>query len=115
MIPFHFASDPSTRGEGITVPAGISTKAGLFTFLARAIPLPEYFGHNWDALEECLNDLDSCPRLTLIHHDIPLESHPKEQRTYLEILSAAAQDSTRLQVIFPENLRFKIAHILSEV
>ncbi len=115
MIPFHFASDPSAHGEGIAVPAGLSTKAELFSFLARAIPLPDYFGHNWDALEECLTDLGSLvnPHLALVHHDIPLEGHPAEQRTYLEILTAAAQDSDRLHITFPEKDRPQIEHLLS--
>ena len=33
-------------------------KAQLLAKLAAALQFPDWFGHNWDALEECLTDLD---------------------------------------------------------
>jgi RNAse (barnase) inhibitor barstar len=35
-----------------------STKAGLLRRLAAELRFPPWFGHNWDALEDCLGDLD---------------------------------------------------------
>ena len=38
-----------------------SDKAALLAAFQAAFALPAYFGHNWDALEECLNDLAWAP------------------------------------------------------
>ena len=37
--------------------AGIEDKTGLLSAIARAMAFPEWFGHNWDALLDCLADL----------------------------------------------------------
>jgi RNAse (barnase) inhibitor barstar len=37
------------------------TRAGFFQELARALRFPDYFGHNWDAVYDCLTDLGWLP------------------------------------------------------
>ncbi|MBW4692031.1 MAG: barstar family protein [Lyngbya sp. HA4199-MV5] len=38
--------------------AGISDKTEFLQAIATAMSFPDYFGQNWDALEDCLTDLD---------------------------------------------------------
>lgn len=63
----HFVSE--TDGSGVRDQAGksrlieidaarISTKEQLMSALAAGFSFPEEFGHNWDALDECLRDLE---------------------------------------------------------
>src|SRR5215467_10488887 len=49
----------------------IKTQEDLFTAIAEAMNFPEYFGKNWDALEECLRDLEWISAkgyVLIIHH-----------------------------------------------
>jgi hypothetical protein len=37
------------------------SRAGFFTEIARALRFPDYFGHNWDAVYDCLTDPSILP------------------------------------------------------
>jgi RNAse (barnase) inhibitor barstar len=41
--------------------ARVRDKKSFLDKAARAMEFPEYFGHNWDAFEECVNDLAWAP------------------------------------------------------
>ena len=51
----------ATRGSEMTVAridlTGVSDKGALLDRLAAALQFPDWFGRNWDALEDCLADL----------------------------------------------------------
>ena len=70
------------------------TPANLFAEFARALKFPDYFGHNWDALEECLADLEWLPAkgYILLIIDAPqLLPDDEEYETFLEILRDAGE------------------------
>lgn len=75
------------------IPAGISSKRELLSALSRALQFPSYFGHNWDALDECLTDLSWLPAgdVLVIHRDLPLAMDSEACSIYLSILWDAAQ------------------------
>jgi len=71
------------------------TSAGLFAEFARALDFPDYFGHNWDALEECLADLEWLPAkgyvLLLTEAEQVLPDNEEDYATFLEVLSDAGE------------------------
>jgi hypothetical protein len=86
-------------GFAVKIVAGgkCRTKAGLFAEVARALSFPEYFGHNWDALEECLTDLEWLPArgyVIVVTDADQLLAKPDEEddyETFIEILADAGE------------------------
>ena len=50
-------------GFAVAVLDGVAAgfRAGFFQELAQALRFPDYFGHNWDAVYDCLTDLNWLP------------------------------------------------------
>jgi RNAse (barnase) inhibitor barstar len=71
------------------------TPVNLFAEFARALEFPDYFGHNWDALEECLADLEWLPAkgyiLLITDAAHVLSDDEAEYETFLEILRDAGE------------------------
>ncbi|HUL97071.1 MAG TPA: barstar family protein [Usitatibacter sp.] len=70
----------------------ITRKEQLMNAFATALRLPKSFGQNWDALEECLVDLDMESDGFVIlydHIDGLLGAHPDQFETLVEILRDA--------------------------
>lgn len=73
---------------------GCTGKADLLDRFARALRFPHWFGHNWDALSDCLTDLSWLPargyRLLLSDPRAIRAAAPEALETALEILAEAA-------------------------
>lgn len=70
------------------------TAKALFDEFSAVLQFPPYFGENWDALDECLNDLDwlegDGAALFIMNADQLLQDAPPEDgRILFEIMQAA--------------------------
>ena len=89
----------------------IERKEQLMNQLATSLRLPKHFGLNWDALEECLNDMDDVDGDGFViyydHIDPLLEGHPSEFETLVEILRDSVKswkdDETAMVVLLSGN------------
>jgi hypothetical protein len=117
MARFHFdeSSLPPSPKFVANVRAGVRDPHVLLEELASQLRFPDYFGANWNALEECVRDLSWLPDgpLVLKHHDLPLAGDVASQKTYLSILSdvvekkwtVPGQRLRDLFVLFPPETR----------
>lgn len=75
--------------------APVRDKAALFERLATALEFPDWFGHNWDALADCLGDLSWLPAdgylILLEHCDSFRTRHSGDFATALQVFAAAAE------------------------
>ncbi len=70
MVSVHFvlpneliSDDLNSLGAGVFEAsiADVNDDKDLFAVISNAMHFPDYFGHNWDALDECLGDMDWLP------------------------------------------------------
>jgi RNAse (barnase) inhibitor barstar len=94
------------------------TPSTLFGEFARALAFPDYFGHNWDALEECLADLEWLPAkgyILLIHNaEAVLSEDEEEYETLLEILSDAGEAWSKGQTADGRRAPFHVCFAVTE-
>jgi hypothetical protein len=95
MSPFVFGEGPPVKAAcRAEVPVGIQNYSELFDVLGRILHFPDYFGRNWDALDECIRDFSWLPPgdVILAHKDIPLSGDRRSLATYLEVLHDAVEN-----------------------
>jgi len=75
--------------------AKVRSKSSLLALLAKALDLPDWFGHNWDALQDCLTDLSwrSAPGYVVVLENCEglAATAPEAFETTLEVLRHAAR------------------------
>ncbi|RKR89824.1 barstar (barnase inhibitor) [Micromonospora pisi] len=91
------STDPAPPADALVVSGTENrSRAGLFTDWATALSFPDYFGHNWDALLDCLRDLVTRGPRTLVvtdAADLLADEPPAQLATLLAVLASAAQES----------------------
>lgn len=84
--------------------ASCEDKTALLARIATALHFPAWFGHNWDALADCLGDLGWLPApgyVVLLEHAGEFrERHRDEFETMLTILREAAECWAGARVAF---------------
>ena len=72
----------------------VRDKSGLLTALSRSLGFPDWFGGNWDALQDCLGDLSWEPApgyVVALEHCQELAKRARADfEALLEVLAAAA-------------------------
>ncbi|HEY5931637.1 MAG TPA: barstar family protein [Nitrospira sp.] len=94
------------------------TPSGLFDEFARALAFPDYFGHNWDALEECLADFEWLQAkgyiLVIIDAESVLPDDEEDYETLLEILSDAGEAWSKGQTADGRRAPFHVCFAVTE-
>ncbi|MEI2457287.1 barstar family protein [Lysobacter firmicutimachus] len=84
--------------------AGCQDKRDALDRIGRGLRFPDWFGHNWDALNDCVNDLSWWPApgyLLLIENAGPWQAQfGDDAATLIEILNDAAQDWAKQRIAF---------------
>ena len=97
MKNFKFIENIETyKPEGsfvVTINSEINSKEELLKAISINLRLPDYFGINWDALDDCLRDFHWIEEnsVVIVHKVIP---HIKEEelKIYLNLLNEAVKD-----------------------
>lgn len=119
---FYFGDASISQNDYVAkVPIGINEKIQLMSCLKSALQLPDYFGSNWDSLDECLSDLEliNQPVVWLKHGDLPLTDDEANSRIYLDVLNVVCGrlskcEEKQLRVIFPMAYRNAIESLCNK-
>ena len=89
--------------------AKVSDKAAFLGAFAASLHFPSYFGHNWDAFEECLRDLswdhaEDAKGILILYNDVDrfAKAHPKDwgmARDILKSVIAVWHKSSRPMIV----------------
>jgi hypothetical protein len=80
--------------DAVPVKGRLTTKTAMLKAVSKALKFPDYFGHNWDAMEECLTDMSwhaGAVVLLIEKAAIPEAEAPKDWTVLLAILADSAR------------------------
>lgn len=118
----YFDSIPSYGAAEVfyvRVDPGISRPEELLKALYYMLWFPGYFGFNWDALYDCLTDLEwiPCRKIVVVHECLPGFTD-KDLKIYLEVLrdavaSWSGSESHELEVFFRKDDQYAVEVLLA--
>jgi Barstar (barnase inhibitor) len=122
-VPFKFVANFPSYDTATVFYAHLDPEIGRVSELLNAIYyllwFPGYFGFNWDALYDCLRDLNWIPhcQVVLVHSCVPKISE-EDLKVYLAILRDSVLDwgvneDHSLEIIFPASDEFIIRNLLT--
>jgi Barstar (barnase inhibitor) len=119
LFRFYDPGDAPDRSTFVaSIPQRVNDKRFLLNEIATQLQFPNYFGFNWDALDECLSDLSWIEGnvVCIWHSDCPLLSTPKEAHSYLSVLDGVlrAPGPKRLIVYFPMSAQAAVKLLLGQ-
>ncbi|GAA3052194.1 hypothetical protein GCM10017562_14850 [Streptomyces roseofulvus] len=72
---------------------GVTDKTAFMNRCVRTLPLPVWFGRNWDALADCLADMREPMAVVVTGWQAYAEAEPDDWAIAQEVFSAAARTS----------------------
>lgn len=117
--PFRFTDEAPEVSETLVVqiPPGLDRKRNVLERYAVQLRFPRYFGWNWDAFEECLNDLSwwKVWKVMIVHRDLPFAKSPEQCQVYLSILrDRCAAKGVKFEVRFPRSAEAMVRRTLAD-
>jgi RNAse (barnase) inhibitor barstar len=124
---FHYFDDPSAVSSHpqawiAHIPRNLDDKLDLFRSLSGQLQFPNYFGHNWDALFDCLCDLHWIPNyeVCILHDDLPLKGSNEDQESYIAVLKDACKSWKQgnghvLIILFPSEYKTSISSCINDI
>jgi len=96
----------------VVIPHEISVTVSFLCEVGSILKFPDYYGENWNAFEECINDLSWIKEknVVLIHKEMP--NIPTDQQLiYLDILKNAVEswklDKGHILIVVLEKAKIK--------
>lgn len=78
----------------------MSSRAKAHAHLAERLLLPDYYGRNLDALQDCLGDISEQTHITVLHSEALARALGAYGAALLQILKHSAEESDLLTVSF---------------
>jgi len=121
LSQFSFVDSPidfcNSKAIVVRIPRGIRSKEKLFAIYTNALRFPQYFGWNWDALEECLRDLSWLPPnrpIAIVHEELPFGPGGDNRGIYLDLLGSILRHWSQagdraVQVVMPTSMQMTLS------